>query len=170
MQTPLALRKAPDPVLHQVATRVTSFGPSLPPLVQEMRRVMKKHGGIGLAAPQVGVSLQILMVDVPMRGGRAQHVLLNPEITEYKSVPLLDYEGCLSLPGITLRIARWALVTVKAQDLQGKTVQIHASGLLSRCLQHEIDHLQGCLITDRLQAQKKAPPAQEHSRLLTPVA
>ena len=111
--------------------------------------------GIGLAAPQVGVSLRVCVIDlsVGQQGGEL-HVLVNPEFVERDGMQL-EEEGCLSVPGFNATVARPARVTVRAQDRQGAVREITGTGLLARALQHELDHLDGSLFLDRLRGIKR---------------
>ena len=121
--------------------------PEIRRLVADMVDTMYDEIGIGLAAPQVGVSLRLMVVGD--EEGRGTQVLVNPVITAQGGTVTAE-EGCLSLPGIFAQVARSEWVTLEAQDLEGNPVAITARGLRSRVFQHEIDHLDGVLLLDRL--------------------
>ena len=142
----LPIRQFGDPVLRQKAKRITKVDKSIRRLVNDMIETMHDAPGVGLAAPQVGVSLRLLVVEATE--GEIQ-VLVNPEIVKASGERMLD-EGCLSLPGYVGTVKRHEAVTVKAQNLDGKEIRIKANELLAQALEHEIDHLNGVLFVDRL--------------------
>jgi peptide deformylase len=146
----LVLVSETDPVLHQPAAQVTDFT-RLPALVGEMLEVMYAAGGIGLAAPQVGVGLAVAVIDLQTGGRRARYpyVLVNPRLSS-KSGQLIHGEGCLSLPGRAFQVPRAVRLTVAALDGAGRPWKMRAGGLLAACIQHEMDHLAGILIADRV--------------------
>jgi peptide deformylase len=148
-----------QPVLHRECVPVTSFGPGLAVLVDEMFASMYAAGGVGLAANQIGVGLRAFVYDCPDATGerRAGHVV-NPvlRIPAALAPPVTAAEGCLSVPGQEAELARPAVVTVIGQDLHGHQVRIAGTGLLARCLQHEADHLDGVVYVDRLPAGERA--------------
>ena len=125
-------------------------------LIADMFDTMYEAGGIGLAAPQVGVSERVLVVDVP-DGDDARHVhaLVNPVVVESGDATDKASEGCLSLPGMEEFVTRPVRVTVEGMTPGGETVRIEADGLLARALQHEVDHLDGILFIDRLSPVKR---------------
>jgi peptide deformylase len=136
--------------LHQPAAPVTAFDESLDRLITDMVETMYAAPGIGLAAPQVGVSLRVAVIDLTAgkKGGELL-TIINPEFVERDGMQL-EEEGCLSLPGFNATVARPARAVVRALDRTGKERVIEGSGLLARALQHEIDHLDGVLFLDRL--------------------
>lgn len=141
-----------DPVLRKKAIPVVSFDEKLRTFVDEMIETMVDQDGVGLAAPQVGESIRLAVID-PTGGVSDPYVLINPEITFFSDDKVDADEGCLSLPDITLKINRSVRVTVKALDENGKEYIIeNAEGLLARALQHEIDHLDGLMIVDHVSA------------------
>jgi peptide deformylase len=143
----LKVRKYGDPVLRRRADEVGPITPEVRRTVEDMVETMYDEVGIGLAAPQVGIPLRLLVVtDDESRAARA---LVNPAIVESTGQVTAE-EGCLSIPGIFAQVTRAAQVTVTARDLEGQPVTIEAEGLLARVLQHEIDHLDGVLFIDRL--------------------
>jgi peptide deformylase len=136
-----------NPVLRNKARKVSRFDESIRTLVQDMIETMRDAPGVGLAAPQIGVPLQIAVVEAEKDD---VHVIVNPEIVTAEGEHILD-EGCLSVPGYWGKVKRAEKVTVKARDAHGKEVRISdAEGLLGQALQHEIDHLNGMVYVDRL--------------------
>ncbi len=134
-----------DPILRQKAKRITRFDPSIQQLIDDMIETMRAAPGTGLAAPQVGVPLRVVVIEVDEQ----VTVLCNPEITELQG----EYEpeeGCLSIPGYVANVKRALKVTVKARNRRGKEIKIKADGLLAHAIQHEVDHLDGILFIDRL--------------------
>ncbi|MBP5232670.1 MAG: peptide deformylase [Planctomycetes bacterium] len=144
----LTLCVYPDPVLSAPTAPVTAFDDGLRQLVKEMFDTMYEANGVGLAAPQIGRSLKLVVVDVD-RDAPNPLVLANPEIIKKSRQKEVDDEGCLSFPDIRAKVSRFAEVTVRAQDIDGKPFTVEATGLLARCLQHEIDHLDGIFFVNR---------------------
>lgn len=157
------LVQANDPVLRQRAQRVTSFGLALHSLITDMVDTMRAHRGVGLAAPQIGVSQQVVVVQLPENEEQPErgdlYVLCNPKIVRRRGKEP-EVEGCLSLPGFAGEVPRATMVTVKGQDAEGKPVRIKAQGFLARVLQHEIDHLYGNLYIDHVESPEKIWPVQ----------
>lgn len=149
----MSIRKFGDPVLQKKAKPVTDLA-AVKDLVPAMFETMYAEPGIGLAAPQVGVSLRLMVVDVGMDGKPQPMVLVNPKIEEKKG-RIESTEGCLSFPGISVTIPRAERVRVTALNESGFPVSVLADGLLSRCLQHEMDHLDGVLMIDHLSLAEK---------------
>lgn len=151
----LEIRKYPDEVLKKKALPVDNIDRSLQVLIDNMIETMYAAPGIGLAAPQVGVSKRVIIIDIGTK--EEKHplvVLINPEIVEADG--LIDAEeGCLSVPGYFSTVRRAGRVIVKGLDRDGKTVRIEGTELLARALQHEIDHLDGILFVDRLSFVKR---------------
>ena len=151
----LEIRKYPDEILRKKALSVENIDRSLQRLIDDMIETMYAAPGIGLAAPQVGISKRLVVIDVSL--GEEKNsliVLINPEITDTEGFADSD-EGCLSVPGYTSAIKRAEKVIVKGLDRNGKPVQIEGDGLLARALQHEMDHLDGVLFVDRMSSIKK---------------
>jgi peptide deformylase len=137
-----------DPILRKVAKTVTVFDQELKDLISEMAETMIEYDGVGLAAPQVGKSLQIVVIDTS-RGEQPPIAIINPEITYKSKDTEVNEEGCLSFPDIHLNVPRSKIVSVNAVDENGKPFTIeNADGLLARALQHEIDHLNAIMIID----------------------
>ncbi len=146
-----------DPVLRREADPVDAFDEELHALVEDMFETMYHADGVGLAAPQVGISRRILVVDVRDEedpdGGR--WALVNPTVAWTSSQVDKSTEGCLSIPGLEELVTRPAEVEIRGFDPTGTEVSIPAEGLLARALQHEIDHLDGVLFLDRVSALKR---------------
>jgi peptide deformylase len=139
-----------DSILTEPAKPVEALTTEIDTLVNDMIETMYAAPGIGLAAPQVGVSLRVFVVDLSVgRDPAALTVMINPEFVEREGMQL-EEEGCLSIPGFTATVARPKRVVVKGLDREGTAHQIEGTGLLARALQHEMDHLQSCLFVDRL--------------------
>lgn len=170
----LPIYVVPQPVLKKSAAVVEGITPEIRQLVDDMVDTMYAARGIGLAAPQVGVSQRVVVMDVdqrrpdgsdheedsddeddtPLEKGKVQ-VFINPEVV-WESEELNTYEeGCLSIPGQYAPVERPKMVRVKYMDLDGKTQEVEADGLLATCLQHEIDHINGILFTDHLSSLKR---------------
>jgi peptide deformylase len=145
----LPIRTIPDPVLRKKTKRVSSIDKSIKKLVADMRETMHADAGrVGLAAPQVGVSLRITVIGIP---DEEDITLINGEIVRRKGQRLVS-EGCLSIPGYVGQLYRAESVTAKGLDIKGKEIRIKAEGLLSQALEHEIDHLNGILYIDHLES------------------
>lgn len=146
----LDIKKAGDVVLKQQSQPVARIDKQIRTLLDDMAQTMYKANGVGLAAPQVGQSIQVVVIDV----GEGLIELVNPEIVRMEGSET-DTEGCLSVPEIYGDVERAAKVSVKYLNRQGKHHRITATGLLARCLQHEIDHLHGRLFIDIAQNLRK---------------
>jgi peptide deformylase len=148
--SPPKIRVVGDPVLHTPAQHVTDFGDELGALIEGMFTATAVAQGVGLAAPQVGVSLAVFVYDCPDETGvrRRGHVV-NPTI-ETSGASELHEEGCLSVPGPYAELARAERATVRGVDKTGAPVEVSGSGYFARCLQHEVDHLNGVLFVDHL--------------------
>jgi len=147
--------KYPDPVLAKVGAPVTEFDDALRTLVAEMFESMYAAQGIGLAAPQIAVSKQITVIDVSFKERPEDKiVLINPQIID-RTGKQIEEEGCLSLPDIREKVARASWVKVRAQNVKGEFFEVEGEELLSRALQHEIDHLHGILFLDHLSLLKR---------------
>jgi peptide deformylase len=142
------LRLFGDPVLKQPAREVEEITPDLVPLVHGMYETMARAEGVGLAAPQVGVRKRLFTYD--LHEGDGPGVVINPEIVEMSGEIESD-EGCLSVPGFRFAIVRADRVTMRGLDLDGKEVVLEGDDLLARMIQHELDHLDGVLLLDRLE-------------------
>ncbi len=148
----LQIRSFPNPVLKRKAKRVRTIDSSIQKLIDTMIETLHADmGRVGLAAPQVGVSLRVVVIGIP---GEEDIVLINPEIVRKTGERVVD-EGCLSLPGYFGEIKRAESVTVKGRNREGKPIRITATDLLAQALEHEIDHLNGVLYIDHLESPDK---------------
>lgn len=141
------IRLKDDPILRKKAKAVTDFDPLLEQLVADMFETMYEAPGVGLAAPQIGLSQRVLVADCGEEHG-GPIALINPKIIHEEGTQV-GIEGCLSLPNLYGDVERAEFVIVKAQDAKGRWFKKEAHGLLSRCFQHEIDHLNGILFIDK---------------------
>ena len=156
----LEIRLEGDPVLRKIAKPVKKVGPAVRALLADMAETMYAANGIGLAAPQVGISKRIIVVDV----GDGLVELINPELTRAEGQEV-GVEGCLSIPGMVGDVERFEKVTVTGLDRDGRQRWAEAEGLFARALQHEIDHLNGVLFTDKALAVREARYAGEGDEL-----
>jgi len=149
MRSAMAIRRiltAEEPILRERTKRVSTFDASLHRLLDDMLETMRDAPGVGLAANQIGIPLQVAVIEVDDRITE----LVNPQIIKV-SGDQIDWEGCLSIPGYVAEVTRYAKVAVKARDRHGREFRIKGTELLSRALQHEIDHLNGTLYIDYLE-------------------
>lgn len=158
--TVLPIYVVPQAVLKKKAEAVDSITPEIKKLMDDMLETMYAARGIGLAAPQIGVSKRVIVLDVDQKedseGNPGKPMrMVNPEIVESSDELSTYEEGCLSIPGQTADVVRPARVTVKYLDENGAAQTISADGLLATCLQHEIDHIDGILFTDHLSSLKR---------------
>ena len=145
----LPIVQFPNEILSTVCAPVESITDEIKTLAADMAQTMYEAPGVGLAAPQAGKSIRMIVVDVSEEKD-CLLTLVNPVITEVSEELICGEEGCLSLPGIWEKVERHAEVTVEYSDLQGQKQTVHAHGLLAVCLQHEIDHLDGKVFVDHL--------------------
>ncbi|MCX5800297.1 MAG: peptide deformylase [Candidatus Eisenbacteria bacterium] len=144
-----------NPLLKRRAREITEIDDSVRKLAEEMFETMERSRGVGLAAPQVGVPLRVIVLSVPMDDGtRWKCAIVNPELVS-KNGKMTSEEGCLSVPGIYEEITRAEEIEVKGLDLEGKEIRVKGKGLLAKAVQHEMDHIDGILIVDRLSAIKR---------------
>ena len=143
----------PEPSLRLKSKQVTKFDSELQTLIDNMFETMRAAPGVGLAAPQIGESLRLVVVeyndDEDENARPKKYVLINPEIIKRSEETVTDIEGCLSLPGLAGKVERNQAVTIKAKNRFGKPLKIEAEDWLARIFQHEIDHLDGVLYIDR---------------------
>jgi len=143
----------PGEVLRQKARKVTNFGPELQNLVDDMVETMRDAPGVGLAAPQVGESLRLIVVEFgdeeDEEAPSKLYTIVNPEISRYANEVEVGAEGCLSVPGFMGEVERHMGITVKGFNRHGQPTKLKAKGWLARIFQHEIDHLDGVLFIDR---------------------
>ena len=150
----LNILRYPDPRLHKVAAPVTVFDARLEQLVADMAETMYDAPGVGLAATQVDVHEQVVVIDIT-EDKSALTAFINPEIIWASEEKQVYDEGCLSVPGIYDGVERPAKVKVRAQDVKGQRFEVEAEGLLAVCIQHEMDHLQGKVFVEYLSPLKR---------------
>ncbi|MGQ0607909.1 MAG: peptide deformylase [Chloroflexota bacterium] len=153
---------AEEPILRERTKRVSTFDASLHRLLDDMLETMRDAPGVGLAANQIGVPLQVAIIEVEDRITE----LVNPQVVR-GSGDQVDWEGCLSIPGYVAEVTRHEKVTVKARDRHGKEFRIKGMELLSRALQHEIDHLNGTLYIDYLESLEELVRVSEAAEEVT---
>jgi peptide deformylase len=162
----LTIRHYPDPVLSQVAQPVAEIDKTIKQLAQDMVETMYAAPGVGLAAPQVGESKRLVVIDCAPKGEPSQLIIaVNPEILSREGEQF-EEEGCLSVPGYYCRIHRAQRVAVRFLDLQGQPVEMAAEGFLAVAFQHEIDHLDGTLFVDHLSSLKKGMFRKKYKRIM----
>lgn len=158
----------PDPVLRRKARPVTRFDADLQTLVDDMIETMRAAPGVGLAAPQVGVSERVIVVEYPENdededAPKKLFVVVNPEIRQRSQEKEIAVEACLSIPGVQGEVERDLAITVRGQTRRGQPLKIKAKGWLARIFQHEIDHLDGILYTDRaLRVWQPSEPVEDN--------
>jgi peptide deformylase len=161
----LEIKVYPDPVLRQKAVPIMEIDEAIRTLAADMAETMYAAPGVGLAAPQVGVSKRMAVLDCsPKDGPRQLITAINPEIVSREGESV-EEEGCLSVPGYYAPIHRAAKVRVRYQDLEGRTMECEAEGLLAVAFQHEIDHLDGVLFVDHLSSLKKGMFRKKYQKL-----
>ena|SRR5436189_3244799 len=155
----------PAPVLLKVGKPVERFGDEFRSVVNEMYEVMEKAGGVGLAAPQVGISKRFFVMDVPEdQGGRQRHAIVNPTVLRVEGEQFGD-EGCLSFPGLYQKVKRDMRVIVSGQDETGEDIELDLTGLAARCVLHETDHCDGIVFLDRMTPLKRELAKRKIKRL-----
>ena len=159
----LKIRVYPDPVLKKKAQPVTEVKPEDQALFDDLIETMYAEDGVGLAAPQVGISRQIIIVSPTLTPGE-ESVFLNPEILEARG-RALGIEGCLSVPGISGEISRAKNIRFRALDRHGQPLEMEVKDLFARIIQHEIDHLNGVLLIDRVDFDKRQELLANYQRL-----
>jgi peptide deformylase len=165
----MALREVvtiPDEVLRRKAHKVTNFDKDLSTLIDDMFETIREAPGVGLAAPQIDISQRVIVVEYAEEEEEKpkSFAIINPEIIKTSAETELGIEGCLSIPNLVGEVERFSAVVVKGFNKQGKPVKIKSSGWLARIFQHEIDHLEGILFTDRA-TRIWQPPQEETAEL-----
>jgi peptide deformylase len=165
----MALREVvtiPDEVLRRKAHKVTNFDKDLSTLIDDMFETMRQAPGVGLAAPQIDISQRVIVVEYAEEEEEKpkSYAVINPEIVKTSTETEIGIEGCLSIPNLVGEVERFSTVVVKGFNKQGKPVKIKSSGWLARIFQHEIDHLEGILFTDRA-TRIWQPPQEETAEL-----
>ena len=160
----------PDPVLRRKARPVSSFDKDLQTLIEDMIDTMRDAPGVGLAAPQVGIGQRLIVIEYaepPDEGDEEKEVkprrfvMANPEIVKASEDKVLGVEGCLSIPGLVGEVERYSMVQVKGLNRRGQPMKVKAEGWLARIFQHEIDHINGVVFTDRATRVWKPEPDEE---------
>lgn len=147
----LLVTQVPDPVLNKKAKAIPEITQEIFDLAKNMKETMHESNGVGLAAPQVSESVRMFVV----QHKDGDMAFINPEITWYSPETKIGEEGCLSIPGVFLDIKRHESIEIKFQDEHGASHHIRAKGFFARVIQHEYDHLDGILITDRVKEHEK---------------
>ncbi|MEL6470631.1 MAG: peptide deformylase [Cyanobacteria bacterium J06623_4] len=149
---PLSIHYLGDRVLRQPAKRVAKVDNTLRELVRKMLQTMYSEDGIGLAAPQVGVNKQLLVIDAdPENAAAPPLVLINPKISSYSDDRVAGQEGCLSIPGVYLDVVRPEAIELSFKDENGRPRKMKVNDLVARIIQHEMDHLNGVMFVDRVE-------------------
>jgi len=156
----MEIRTYGDPVLRRKAEPVAAIDEEIRSICQTMVEVMLRENGLGLAAPQIGISKRIFVLDVEGEF----HILINPEITSRSEEGEDVREGCLSVPGVDAEVSRSLAVSVEGLNLDGNRVRIDGTGLLARAIQHEMDHLDGKLFLDQLSMARRQSLVKEFQR------
>ena len=152
---PLEIFKLGSTTLRTDSKRISKVDKDIRILAKEMLQSMYTAKGIGLAAPQVGISKELLVIDINFEDSAAEPlILINPEITAFGSTLNSYEEGCLSIPGVYLNVIRPSTIKLKFRDEMGRPRKMNADGLLARCIQHEVDHLRGILFVDRVSSKE----------------
>jgi peptide deformylase len=159
----LKVRVYPDPILKLKAEPLTDFGPKEQKLFDDMIETMHVEDGVGIAAPQIGVSKRIFIACPTVKKGE-EYVMVNPEILE-SSGREIGAEGCLSVPGVTGEVARAKKIKLRYQDRNGKSHTVDLKDFFARICQHEMDHLDGILLIDRLDFNKRQEALAQYQRL-----
>ena len=151
---PLEIFKLGSETLRTEAKRISKVDNQIRNIAKDMLQSMYSAKGIGLAGPQVGISKELLVIDINCEDSAADPlILINPEITAFGSTLNTYEEGCLSIPGVYLNVVRPSTIKLRFRDEMGRPRKMNADGLLARCIQHEVDHLKGILFVDRVTSQ-----------------
>ena len=161
----------PDPLLRQVCEPVEMGDKSIKKLAKQMAKLMYKTDGVGIAAPQVGILKRFVVVDCTWveedeNGkslGKKPLIMINPEIVEHSEERVTNSEGCLSVPGVSGDVERWSLVKVECYNENYEKVSYEGDGLFGRCMQHELDHLDGKTFVDRMNPMERIQIMQEYA-------
>lgn len=161
----------PDPLLHEVCEPVEIGDKSIKALAKDMAKLMYKTDGVGIAAPQVGILKRFVVIDTQWveedEKGRPLHkknplVMINPVIVDHSEERVRENEGCLSVPGISYPVERWAWVELECYNEKWEKVRYKSDGLFGRCMQHETDHLDGKTFVDRLNPIERIQALQDY--------
>ena len=163
----ISIVQSPDPVLNTVCEPCDLNDRNLKKLAKQMAKAVYKNAGCGLAAPQLGVTKRLVVVDCDQEDGvQDPLVLVNPVLVDTQGEPIVEGEGCLSCPGISVPIARPPWARVRYFDLDGEEWEIEGDGLLGRCLQHELDHLDGITMFERCDPIARLQALQDYEAAL----
>lgn len=154
------IRTFGDPVLRKKAKPVQVIDRQIKDICKSMVEVVMREKGLGLAAPQIGISKRIFVLDIEDEF----HILINPELIEASQEVEETKEGCLSIPGVYADVARSTRVVVEGQNLSGERVRLEGEGMIARAIQHEMDHLNGTLLLDRLSPARRQSLIKEYQR------
>jgi peptide deformylase len=154
------IRTYGDPVLRQRAETVTVIDDEIRDICRTMVEVMIREGGVGLAAPQIGIPKRIFVLDAD----NEFHILINPELVELSENVEETREGCLSVPGVDATVARATRAVVEGLNLAGERIRVEGEGLIARAIQHEMDHLNGNLFLDQLSTARRQSLIKEYHR------
>lgn len=158
--------KHPNSALRQKASPVTEFNDELAELVRDMTETMYSASGVGLAAPQINVSLRLVVMDVTARDEDSELItLINPEILHPEGSQI-DEEGCLSVVDFSAKVKRYQKITLQARNLKGEVLEFEAEDWLARVIQHEVDHLNGVLFIDHLSSLKRGVYKKQRKKQL----
>lgn len=147
----MSIKTYGTPILRKKAERVTEFDPELGEIAEEMRRTMQAAAGVGLAATQVGIDKALFIAKL----GEETYAFVNPVLTPLTTDTDKVEEGCLSIPGVWVDVERYQRVRLQARNVKGEPVEIELEGYFARVIQHEVDHLNGVLIIDRISADQR---------------
>lgn len=156
----LKIVKIPNPILNKKTAAIKKFDAALVKLAEDMIATCKSVSGIGLAAPQIGKSIRMCIIDLEHMG-LPPFALVNPKIVKRSVKKVEMEEGCLSIPGIFGIVQRPEKITVQTMSLDGKKMKLDASGMLARVIQHEVDHLDGILFTSKMIRQTSGKPNEK---------
>ena len=173
----LPIVNLPDPILRRKAKPITKFDKELQTLIDNMIETMREAPGVGLAAPQINISQQLAVIEyaegedeeeeyenAPAKPKKL-YVIINPEITKVSEEKVMGIEGCLSIPGLQGEVERYEAIQVKALNRHGSPVKLKVDGWMARIFQHEIDHLNGVLMFDRMTPDQRKAAMTDYRKL-----
>ncbi len=153
----MTIRKYGSTVLREKAVEINKFDAGLIRIVEEMKEAMKQAAGVGLAAPQVGIAKRLFLATLDEK----LYVMINPKISPLSTDTEIREEGCLSIPGVWVDVERYVKIKLNAQDINGESVEMELEGFPARVIQHELDHLNGVLIIDRITPAERRKLAEQ---------
>jgi len=153
----MTIRKYGSTVLREEAVEINKFDAGLIRIVEEMKEAMKQAAGVGLAAPQVGIAKRLFLATLDEK----LYVMINPKISPLSTDTEIREEGCLSIPGVWVDVERYVKIKLNAQDINGESVEMELEGFPARVIQHELDHLNGVLIIDRITPAERRKLAEQ---------